>query len=565
MAVTVLPQAVNDNATTLAGTEVQILPLAKDLCANCALTGLDTPTSGTAVRTGDVVTFAPSETGTATFDYHAQDGSSDTFTGTVTVEVVSAPLLADDAAATPNGIPVTVEVLSNDECPVCDVSIDSDPSHGTVAVDVFNRAVYSASPGYSGIDTFRYTATDPVTGAWASALVTVTVTPVARDDTAATGAGVAITVDVLANDACTGCTVSIDQATAGAATTVVSGGIRVAPDAGFTGLVTVHYTATDPSTVERSDAVLTVDVSDARPDSTTTPYGIAVIGLPVLANDICVGCTVTGVTPCVFRRSVVRRLWCQLDAAVSSFACLVTFGYTADNGVLDGVSSTVRILVTPPVRHINVLPNSAGTVHVLAAGACTGCVVTLQTPPENADLDEDGIGGFTYTPADSWTGTDSFDYRVTDPVSGEHVDSSVTVTVGSAPAEVPSVALTGTASDPGSGPRAGDSITWTWIATNTGEVPLTNLVVTGSPSCETGLAVGASTSCSTMHALTQQEIDAGEVIGSGDVSADSASGLVTDSASVAPGAMSSRRLTSTPRSGTVRATPARSRLASASR
>jgi len=213
--VSVLPEAVDDTVTALLGTDVQILPLDNDLCANCALIGVGTPTSGTASSDGDVATYSPSSVGTATFSYAAEDGSGNAFVGLITVHVVSPPFLADDEASTPSGTPAVVDVLGNDECAACDVSIASDPAHGTVTVDVFGRTVYSASPGFTGVDSFTYTATDPATGAWASATVTITVTPVARDDTAATGLGTPIVVDVLANDDCTSCEVFIEEGSVG--------------------------------------------------------------------------------------------------------------------------------------------------------------------------------------------------------------------------------------------------------------------------------------------------------------------------------------------------------------
>ncbi len=391
--VSVLPQAVDDAATTFVGADVQILPLDNDLCANCALTSLGTPTAGTASRAGDIVTYSPATTGSATFTYIARDGSGDAFTGTITVHVVNPPALTADTATTPSGTPAVVDVLGNDQCPGCDVLINSDPAHGgatPTSSAAPSTAPRPASPASTPSPTPRPI---PTTGAWASAQVTVTVIPVARDVTAATGMDIPITVDVLANDACTGCTLTVDTTSADATATVASSKIHLVPDSGFTGTVTVRYTATDPTTTDSSHALLTVEVNDARPDWTTTPYGTGVSGLDVLTNDTCPGCSVTAVTPASSGTSSFDGVGVSW-APTTPFAGLVTFGYTAGDGGAHVVSSTVRILVTADVKHINVATNGTATVHVLAPGACPGCVVTLRNAPAQADLDQDGAGGF---------------------------------------------------------------------------------------------------------------------------------------------------------------------------
>jgi hypothetical protein len=275
------------------GSAVQVLPLANDLCAGCVLTAVGTPTSGTVSRSGDVVAFTPAATGPASFGYTGQDTLGSPVTGTVTVSVVSPPVLVGDTATTSAGTPAVVDVLHNDTCTDCLVAVDRDPEHGSVSIDVTDSAVYSAAPRFSGVDTFRYSATDSVTGAWATALVTVTVLPVARDDQAATGVGQPVLVPVLANDTCTGCTVTVAGFSNGTAQ-VVDGVLDVTPAPGFVGTLTVSYTATDAARSSTS-ATLLVVVSDAGPDEVVTAFQTPVT-VDVLANDSCTECSVTAVS-----------------------------------------------------------------------------------------------------------------------------------------------------------------------------------------------------------------------------------------------------------------------------
>ena len=132
-------------------------------------------------------------------------------------------------------------------------------------MDVRGAIRYAAAPGFTGVDEISYTATDPVTGAYATARLTVMVTPVALDDTAATPVGVPVTVDVLADDACTSCALAVGEVLGEAQVTVVDGGLRVVPAPGWSGEVRAGYTATDPATDEQASAVLVVAVDDARP------------------------------------------------------------------------------------------------------------------------------------------------------------------------------------------------------------------------------------------------------------------------------------------------------------
>lgn len=99
------------------------------------------------------------------------------------------PAANPDAATTPRGTAITIAVLANDSDPDGDtLSIASvtAPANGT-AVASGTSIVYTPRAGFTGTDTFSYTASDS-RGGTATATVTVTVTPplnqspVAQDD-----------------------------------------------------------------------------------------------------------------------------------------------------------------------------------------------------------------------------------------------------------------------------------------------------------------------------------------------------------------------------------------------
>ena len=71
---------------------------------------------------------------------------------------------------------------------------------------------------------------------------------------------------------------------------------------------------------------------------------------------------------------------------------------------------------------------------------------------------------------------------------------------------------------------AGDRLPYTFTVTNTGSVTLTGTAVgdtlPGDPTCvATTLAPGASTTCTTVHVITQAEVDAGQVVDAGTATA----------------------------------------------
>ncbi|HVK07939.1 MAG TPA: Ig-like domain-containing protein [Gemmataceae bacterium] len=148
---------------------------------------LTQPANGTVVLNGNgsfTYTPDPNFHGSDTFSYEATDGSLDSPPGTVTITVQSVndpPVATNDAAATPTGKPVTVNVLANDS------DVDADPlkvatftaaAHGRVTRSGTGLR-YTPNAGYQGPDSFTYTVIDGRGGS-ETALVSVNVTDTTR-------------------------------------------------------------------------------------------------------------------------------------------------------------------------------------------------------------------------------------------------------------------------------------------------------------------------------------------------------------------------------------------------
>ncbi|HNQ90946.1 MAG TPA: Ig-like domain-containing protein [Verrucomicrobiota bacterium] len=192
-----------------------------------------------------------------------------------------APVAQDDAASTSAGTPVTIAVLDNDQDANGDaltVSSLTQPSNGSVVVNADGTVTYTPVSGFVGTDSFSYKASD---GLSLSAVATVTVqvvaigntAPVAASDSAATTAGMPVTIAVLANDSdADGDALAVSALGAPANGTVAlnaDGTVTYTPVTGFVGTDTFTYQASDGLSLS---PVATVTVEVTASQSVTTTY-----------------------------------------------------------------------------------------------------------------------------------------------------------------------------------------------------------------------------------------------------------------------------------------------------
>ena len=267
--ITVPPRGVDDFDTTPMNTPVDIPVLANDPAKNLTVTEVSTPSNGTATINEDgTVTYLPNEgwTGTDTFTYIAVNESGQSVEQTVTVTVT--PVGKDDSATTPTNTPVQIPVLSNDPTKNLTIESTTQPSNGTVKVNPDGTVTYTPKDGFSGIDTFTYIATD-ASGQPVVQTVTVTVTPVGKDDSATTQPGTPVRIPVLDNDPTKGLTItSVTNPGNGTVTINSDGTLTYTPNKGFSGTETFTYTAVDAAG-QRVTQIVTVTVPGASATGTT--------------------------------------------------------------------------------------------------------------------------------------------------------------------------------------------------------------------------------------------------------------------------------------------------------
>ena len=168
----------------------------------------------------------------------------------------TAPTAGDDAAATSEDVAVVIFVIANDsdaEDGQPGVQSAGNGANGTTVVNADGTITYTPNADFNGADSFTYTAVDSG-GMTDTALVTVTVSavndaPVAGDDAAETEQGVAVVIDLLANDGDaedgTPTVQSVGAATNGAVAVDGNGMATYTPNAGYNGPDIFTYTVVD--------------------------------------------------------------------------------------------------------------------------------------------------------------------------------------------------------------------------------------------------------------------------------------------------------------------------------
>ena len=204
------------------------------------------------------------------------------------------PLARPDSVVTTPGTPVTFRVLDNDAGSGLTLVALGSPVSGSLVLQPDGALTYTPQAGFVGEDGFAYTVRDAA-GDLAEGMVTLLVNtpPVARDDAAATGGGIAVDLPVAANDDdADGDALRLLAVTTpghGSVEVLPDGTLRYRPGAGFAGSDSFAYTLGD-GRGGTATATATVTVAgDNRPPQAADDMAATEPGVPVeldlLAND----------------------------------------------------------------------------------------------------------------------------------------------------------------------------------------------------------------------------------------------------------------------------------------
>jgi YD repeat-containing protein len=376
--------------------------------------------------------------------------------------VNTAPVAANDAVLTNQGVPLTFNPKLNDsdvDRDVLTLTAVTQGAHGAVTLNGAGTITYAPVAGYVGPDSFTYTIADG-RGGTHTATVTVTVAapsgsnsaPVAATDAIFTSQGVAINFNPKANDGdADGDALSIGALSApahGAVTLNNDGTVTYTPTGGYVGPDSFTYVLSDG----RGGAVtglvnVTVATGNgntapsALADTISTPQNVAKTFNPRLNDSDADGdaLSVTVVGQAAHGVAVLNTDGSITYTPTAGYAGADSFTYTISDGRGGAATATVNLTVVAPAA------NTAPTAANDAVSTNKNVAVVFNPRLNDADADGDGLaitavgsaghgtvsfnsGLITYTPTNNYVGADSFTYTISDGRGGVQT-ATVNVTV----------------------------------------------------------------------------------------------------------------------------------------
>jgi VCBS repeat-containing protein len=484
------PVAANDSATTPEDTPVTINVTANDTDPNGDTLGVIAVTQGTKgtvtfTPAGSTVTYTPNPnaTGSDSFTYEVSDfsglgdGNTDTATVFVTITPVNDPPDAlDDSATTNEDTAVYVPVLANDSDPdgTLTITAATQGAKGITIIEGDGTIRYQPNGNATGADSFTYTVSDG--SATDTATVSVTINPVndapvAWNDSVTTAEDTAITFAILANDVDVDgdplTPVSVGSVANGTLVVNPDGTLTYTPNLNFRGFENFTYAASDPAGAQ-STATVHIEITSVNDaptavnDSATTNEDTA-LNFNVAGNDTdpdgdnlvvsavtqgAKGSVVINNSPSLLGKYVIYTPNANANGSD-------TFTYTISDGHGGTATGTVTMTITPVNDAPDAVTDSITTDEDTA--------ITFDPKVNDTDVDSDTLtitglasgglrgtrvlnpdGTVTYTPNPNTTGSDFFQYTLSDGHGGTDTATvNVTITpVNDAPVannDIPSV------------------------------------------------------------------------------------------------------------------------------
>ena len=425
------------------------------------------PSNGSLIFNSDgSFTYTPAANfnGSDSFTYKVNDGSLDSAVKTVNITINAvndAPVATDVAVSTNEDTPLasTVAGAATDvDSGSLTFTLVAGPSKGTISFNADGTFTYTPNANYNGSDTFTYKAND---GFLDSAIKTVSITINAVNDApTATDVYESTSEDTPLASSVAGASNDVDSAvlTYSVVTGPASGSLSFNSDGSYTytpvlnfnGNVSFTYIVNDGSlnsavhtvfiTVDPvNDAPVATDVSVSTNEDNPLSGSVASAVTDVDSGSL----TFNAVSGPAHGTLTFNSDGTFTYNPAADFNGFDSFTYKANDGSLDSVVKTVNLTINP-VNDAPVIQDQAvsGAVDTPIAGSIPsfdvdGDVVTISvvTGPAHGALSLNPDGSFIYTPANGYSGQDTFSFIASDGTANSAI-KLVTVTVDAPPTQV---------------------------------------------------------------------------------------------------------------------------------
>jgi len=417
---------------------------------------VDDSNNATVTISGNVANYVPNAhfNGTDTFTYKANDGTSDSNIGTVTITVNAIdddPNTNDVSATTDEDTAVDIS-LTADEYDGQNYSfgIIANPSNGTVSLSG-TTATYTPNQDWNGTDTFTFEATDDriMFGKRNVATATITVNaindaPTSNEVNGASDEDTAVNIELSATDVeGDNLTYSIVSDVSNGTTSISGSTLTYTPNQDWNGTDTFTYKVND-GTVDSNTSNGTVTIAAVNDAPVANDVTISTNETRFISVDITLDATdVEGDNLTYSIPSEPSDGTASLNGNVVTYVPTTdwngedSFTYKANDGTVDSNTATVTITVNAvndaPTTggDINASTNEDTAVDITMSGTdVDGDALTYHPDAPNSEHGSASLNGnvLTFTPTADWNGTTTINYKVNDGNLDSNT-SVITITV----------------------------------------------------------------------------------------------------------------------------------------
>ena len=431
-------------AITLTGSDVEGSALTYTI-----VTG---PTHGTLTGTAPDLTYTPAANydGADSFTFTASDGTLDSDTATVSIDVTAvndSPVANAQSVTTNEDTAKAITLVGTDvDLDTLTYTVVTGPAHGTLSSGTGAARTYTPAANYSGPDSFTFRVNDGLLNS-TTATVSITVSavndaPVANAQSVTTNEDTAKAITLTGSDVeGSALTYTIVTGPTHGTLTGTAPDLTYTPAANYDGADSFTFTASD-GTLDSDTATVSIDVTAVNDSPVCTPLALGTDkNVAVNGTVVCTDVDSPGLTLRIGTGPGKGRVT-QFNTATGAFTYTPNTGASgsdsftviASDGVADSLAVTVVITIgnhAPVANAQSVTTNEDTAKAITLVGTDVDLdtlTYTVVTGPAHGTLSSGTGAARTYTPAANYSGPDSFTFRVNDGLLNS-TTATVSITV----------------------------------------------------------------------------------------------------------------------------------------